>query len=136
MKSEAVTFPIKSAYGKDLPKELSGSFTVEVFENRSEIPDGKRLNDDQYVAAVNAREKAKLRAKATTEALDAAAKTWTGPEGEVNPYSKPDPNSEPVVREQMLKSLMKLHGLSEEVAKQVLAATDAAAASVKQQASA
>lgn len=136
MKTTTAEVNIKTAFGTELPKELqllglkTKPFTE--YETENEIPAGERLTSDQYTAAVNARTKAKMKAQTTTDALDDAAKAYATahPGTKVNPYEKPDVNSEDVMRANMLKTLMKLHkGMSEEVALQILnAATQAAVA--------
>lgn len=114
-----VEFEVANAFGKALPSPVKGSYTIPVvFETREEIPDGKRLNDDQYVNAVNAAEKAKLRAKATEAALKAAG------------FEKPDQNSPEVISENQVKLIMKLHNVSDAVARQIFEAQQKIAASL------
>jgi hypothetical protein len=119
MKSVTVDVKVENAYGKELPTPVTFSFDFEEYETRSEIPDGERLTDDQYVQAVNARRKANKRAKETEKQLKAAG------------IQKPDPNSPDVIREQQIKLIQKLHSVSSEVATQIFEAQQKMAESLK-----
>lgn len=119
MKTESFTGTVESAYGKVLPSKVSFSGTFEKVENVNEIPDDEKLGPADILDVVNAKRKAAARAKATLEALQAAG------------IEKPDPNSPDVIRANMVKSLMKLHNISEDVAKQILAAAEQAGNAVK-----
>lgn len=119
MTTEKLEFDVKSAFGTELLSPVHvGPIEVSLFENRNEIPDGQRLTDEQYTTAVNARIKAKVRADATAKALDAAG------------IKKPDTNDPSVIRANMVKMLVKLHGISEDAAGKILAASEAAASSL------
>jgi hypothetical protein len=129
LKSETVTFPIKAAFGSgewdDKSLFLTGSFEFTGYDTKAEIREEDLLDADAYVSAVNARLKAKARAKATTAALDTAAKKWvaSGKTG-INPYERPDQNTPEVIRENMIKSTMKLHKVSREVAEKIQAMSE------------
>ncbi len=119
MKTETFKGTVESAYGKVLPSAVSFSGSYEAFESYDEVAKANELlSNDDILNAVNAKRKAAARATATTEALQAAG------------IAKPDPNSPEVIRANMVKSLMKLHNISEDVATQILNAASAAAGQV------
>lgn len=120
MKTETFKGTVESAYGKVLPSPVSFEGNFEAFETYDEIVKANEVpSNDEIVTIVNAKRKATARAAATTEALNAAG------------IAKPDPNSPDVIRASMVKSLMKLHNVSEDVAKQILSAAEQASAAVK-----
>lgn len=115
MKTETFKGTVESAYGKVLPSPVSFSGSFEAFETFAEIQAAKEEpSNDDIVGIVNAKRKASARAAATTEALQAAG------------IAKPDVNSPDVIRANMVKSLMKLHNISEAVATQILSAAEQA----------
>lgn len=115
MVTEKFSGTVESAYGKVLPSPVKFEGTFEAFASYQEVADAKELpSNDDIVNIVNAKRKAAARALATTEALTAAG------------IAKPDPNSPVVIRANMVKSLMKLHNISEDVATQILAAAEQA----------
>ncbi len=117
MKTETFKGTVESAYGKVLPTAVSFNGTFESVEKLEEIPDDEKLGPADIINVVNAKRKAAARAAATTEALQAAG------------IAKPDPNSPDVMKENMVKMLMKLHpGLSADDAKNALEASIAAVA--------
>lgn len=119
MKTETFKGTVESAYGKVLPTAVTFSGSYEAFESFAEIVAAKEEpSNEDIVNIVNAKRKAAARATATTEALDRAG------------IAKPDPNSPDVIKANMVKSLMKLHNISEDVAKQILAAAQQAAGAV------
>lgn len=119
MKSETFKGAVESAYGKVLPTKVEFSGTFESVERLEEIPDDEKLGPADIIDVVNSRRKAAARAKATLEALNAAG------------VEKPDPNSPAVIESNMVKSLMKLHNISEDIAKQILTAATQAASAVR-----
>jgi hypothetical protein len=118
MKTETFSGKVESAYGKVLPAPVSFSGSFEAVEKVEEIPDDEKLGPADILDVVNAKRKASARAKATTEALQAAG------------HSKPDPNDPATIRANMVKSLMKLHNISEDVAVKILEAAEAASKQV------
>lgn len=118
MKTETFKGSVESAYGKVLPKKVEFAGSFEAVEAENEIPESEKLGPSDILDVVNARRKAAARAKATLEALNAAG------------IEKPDPNNPDVIRASMVKSLMKLHNISEEVATQILNAASSAAGQV------
>jgi hypothetical protein len=130
MKTETVEFPIKSAFAsgewEDKSLWLKGSFQFTGYDNKAEIKEEHLLDADAYVSAVNAKLKAKERAKATTAALEVAAKAFkaANPNAVINPYERPDQNTPEVIRENMIKSTMKLHKVSREVAEKIQAMSE------------
>lgn len=119
MKTETFKGTVESAYGKQLPSAVSFSGSFEAFESYDEVAKANELpSNDDVVNIVNAKRKAAARAKATTEALQAAG------------IEKPDTSSPEYVRESMVKSLMKLHNLSEENARKIVESMSAAASQV------
>jgi hypothetical protein len=119
MKSVTFKGTVESAYGKPLPKPVDFAGTFDAVERVDEIPDDEKLGPADILDVVNARRKASARAKATTEALQAAG------------IEKPDVNSPDVIRENLIKGHMKLHNISREVAEQIQAMAEKAAASSK-----
>ena len=110
MKTTTFSGEVASAYGETLPKPIAFSGSYDAFESYEEVSGANELpSNDEVVAFVNAKRKANARAKATTAALEAAG------------ISKPDPNSPEVLRSNMVKNLMKLKGLSESEASQIVA---------------
>lgn len=96
MKSETFKGSVESAYGQQLPKAVEFSGSYEAFENYDEIKAANELpSNDEIVTIVNAKRKAAARAKATTEALQAAG------------VEKPDPNSPAIAIERMVKDAMR-----------------------------
>lgn len=119
MKPEKFNGTVESAYGKVLPTAVKFSGEFEAFESFQEIVAAKEEpSNDDIVNIVNAKRKAAARATATMEALQAAG------------IAKPDPNSPDVIRANMVKSLMKLHNISEAVATQILSAAEQASGAV------
>src|SRR5258708_1687351 len=118
MKTETFSGAVESAYGKVLPTKVSFTGSFEAYENISEVPQSERLTPKDELDVLNTARKASARAKATTEALDRAG------------FPKPDPNSPDVIRASMVKSLMKLHNISEEVATSILQAAESASKQV------
>ena len=118
MKTETFKGTVESAYGKVLPSPVSFSGSFESLESVAEIPDDEKLGPADILNVVNAKRKASARAAATTEALQAAG------------IAKPDPNAPDVIRANMVKSLMKLHNISEDVATSILAAAESASKQV------
>lgn len=118
MKTETFKGTVENAYGKVLPTPVSFSGSFEAVERIDEIPDDEKLGPADIIGVVNAKRKQAARAKATTEALQAAG------------VEKPDPNSPAVIRATMVKSLMKLHNLDEATATKILEASEAAAKQV------
>ena len=118
MKTETFKGTVESAYGKVLPTPVSFSGSFEAVEKLDEVPDDEKLGPADIISVVNAKRKSAARAKATTEALQAAG------------VEKPDPNDPAVMRASMVKSLMKLHNISEAVATQILAAAEQASGAV------
>jgi len=114
MKTEAFKGTVESAYGKTLPSPVSFSGQFEAVENTEEIPDNEKLGPADIIQVVNAKRKAAARAKATTEALQAAG------------IEKPDTSSAEYITEQMVKGLAKLHGISEDDARRVVQSMSAA----------
>ena len=120
MKTETFSGTVESAYGKVLPSPVKFSGSFEAFESFAEVQAAKEEpSNDDIVTIVNAKRKAAARATATTEALQAAG------------IAKPDPNSPEVMRANTIKTLMKLHNISEAVATQILSAAEQAAAATK-----
>lgn len=116
MKTETFKGTVESAYGKVLPSPVSFSGSFEAFESFAEVQAAKEEpSNEDIVGIVNAKRKAAARASATNDALQAAG------------IAKPDPNSPDVIRANMVKSLMKLHNISEDVATQILNAAQQAA---------
>jgi hypothetical protein len=119
MKTEKFSGTVESAYGKVLPSPVKFDGTFEAFETYDEVKTANEIpSNEDIVNIVNAKRKAAARASATTEALQAAG------------IEKPDPNSAEVISATMVKLLMKQHKVSEEVAKQILAAATQAAGAV------
>jgi hypothetical protein len=119
MKATSFKGTVESAYGKVLPTAVSFSGEFEAVETVEEIPDGEKLGPADIIDVVNAKRKAAARAKATTEALQAAG------------IEKPDPNSEEVMLEQSIKMNMKLYSLDRATAEKVVAAARQAALALK-----
>ena len=119
MKTESFSGTVESAYGKVLPSPVKFSGSFEAFESFTEVQTAKEEpSNEDIVSIVNAKRKAAARAQATTEALTAAG------------IAKPDPNAPEVIRASMVKSLMKLHNISEAVATQILSAAEQASKQV------
>lgn len=120
MTSETINFEVKSAFGNELPTPVKvGPYDVSLFDNMNEIPTGQRLNDEQYVNAVNARIKSKARADETAKALKAAG------------IEKPDQNTPEVIKANMVKGMLKMFpALSEAQATALVDQQTAAAASL------
>ena len=114
MKTETFKGTVESAYGKTLPSPVSFSGQFEAVEKTEEIPQSEQLGPADIIQVVNAKRKAAARAKATTEALQAAG------------IEKPDTSSPEYVTESIIKGLMKLHGLSEDEARRVITGIGAA----------
>jgi adenine-specific DNA methylase len=109
MQTETFKATVSSAYGESLPKAIAVTGSFDAFESYDELKGANELpSNDEVVAFVNAKRKANARAKATTEALEAAG------------ISKPDPNSPDVLKSSMIKNLMKLKGLDEATATQIV----------------
>lgn len=105
MKSTKFEGTVTAAYGKDLasPVSFSGQYDAyETFEEAQKAND--LLSNEEHLNAINAKRKAAARAKSTTSALEAAG------------ISKPDPNSPEVLKDTMIRNLIKLQGLDEATA--------------------
>jgi len=110
MKTETFKGEVSSAYGETLPSPIAFSGTYEAFESYQDVQAANELpSNDEIVSFVNAKRKANARAKATTAALEAAG------------ISKPDPNSPEVLKANMVRNLIKLKGLTEAEATQIVA---------------
>jgi len=119
---KATTFhgTVESAYGKPLPKAVEFSGSYDAFENMTEVRSAKEeLSDDEELAVINAKRKAASRAAATTAALDTAG------------YEKPKADDPAVITENMIKGMMKLHGLTREQAEAAFKLASEAATAVK-----
>lgn len=109
MKAQKFQGTVSSAYGKELTTPVSFSGQFDEYESFDEAKAANDLlSNDEHLNAINAKRKAAARAKATTAALDAAG------------VQKPDPNSPEVLKETMIKNLVKLQGLSEDVARSMV----------------
>lgn len=109
MKATKFEGSVSAAYGKELetPVSFSGQYdSYETFDEAKTAND--LLSNEEQLNAINAKRKAAARAKATTAALDAAG------------IQKPDPNSPEVLKETMVKNLIKLQGLDEATAKSMV----------------
>lgn len=109
MKTETFEGEVSTAYGKTLdpPVKFSGSF--DSFENYEEAETAKELlSKEDELGVINAKRKQKEAAKAKEAALKAAG------------IEKPDPNSPEVLRDGLIKGLMKRKGLDEATATQVI----------------
>lgn len=115
MKTEAFSGKVESAYGNQLEKAVAFSGNYEAFETYDEVAKANELpSNDEVVTFVNNRRKANAKAKAMTAALDAAG------------IQKPDPNSPEVLRKGAIANLVKLYGLTEEVAASIIDGASAA----------
>lgn len=119
MKTETFKGEVSQAYGKVLPTPVTFEGSFDAFETYNEVVTAKEEpSNEDVVNIVNAKRKASARAAATVAALEAAG------------IAKPDPNSPDVIKASMVKSLMKLHNISEAVATQILNAAQQAAGAV------
>jgi hypothetical protein len=118
MKTETFKGTVESAYGKVLTSAVAFSGSYEAVERVDEIPDDEKLGPADILQVVNAKRKAAARAKATAEALQAAG------------ISKPDANDPATIRETMIKSTMKLHNVSREVAERIQKMSEEAVAAL------
>lgn len=115
MKTETFSGKIETAFGKTLPSPVSFSGSFEAYENYEDIVKANDLlSNEEVLNAVNAKRKAKARAAATTEALQAAG------------IEKPDTSSPEYVKAQMVKSFAKLYKVSEADASAMLEQAGAA----------
>lgn len=125
---------VSSAFGTEIP-EIPYEYQAVQFNAIDDVRTANKFpDDDEILAVVNAKEKAGARAKQTAIELERASKAFLADvanAGKVNPYVKPDQNSEPVMRANMVKTIMKLNGLSEEIALQIVNAAIAAGKAAK-----
>jgi len=119
MKTETFKGTVESAYGKVLPSVVNFSGEFQAVEKVDEIPDDEKLGPADILQVVNAKRKAAARAKATTEALQAAG------------IEKPDTSSADYILDSMAKSLVKMHGIAYADAYKLVKAQSDAAASLK-----
>lgn len=105
MKTETFKFNVETAYGQTLSPAIPVSGSYEELENYEEIPAKEMPDRDDILKVVNAKRKAASRAKATTEALQAAG------------IEKPTAKDNSVAIREMAK-IFKLRGDSDEVAEQ------------------
>lgn len=120
MKTEKFSGSVESAYGKVLPSKVTFSGEYQAVEKLEEIPDDEKLGPADIIDVVNAKRKASARAKATTEALQAAG------------IEKPDPNNPATIVETMVKMTLKLNpGMTEDVARQIVKASQQMASQFK-----
>jgi hypothetical protein len=119
MTTETFKGTVESAYGKQLPAAVAFSGSYEAYQTYDEVKAANDvLSNEEMLAVVNAKRKASARAKATVEALQAAG------------IEKPDANSPETIKANMVKMLMKLHGVDEATATSILnMASEAAGAS-------
>lgn len=109
MKTETFKGEVSSAYGETLPKPIAFSGSYEAYESYEEMQGKNDVpSNDDVLSFRNNQLKANARAKATTAALDAAG------------IAKPDPNSPEVLKSNMVKNLMKMKGLDEATATQIV----------------
>lgn len=109
METVTANAEVASAYGEVIPA-IKFSFVFDKFKDADEVKSKytpTELND-LILSAANAASKANARAKATEVALTGAG------------YKKPDPNSPEVLKSNMVKNLMKLKGLDEASATQIV----------------
>lgn len=88
MKTEKLEGTIESAFGSKLPQALSYAGSFEAYENSSEVRAANDMpSDDEVVSFRNTQRRNNKRQALMTDALEAAAKAWTGTG--TNPYVKP-----------------------------------------------
>jgi hypothetical protein len=109
MKATKFEGTVSAAYGKELETPVSFSGQYEAYETFDEAKAANDLlSNEEHLNAINAKRKAAARAKATTDALTAAG------------INKPDPNSPEVLKDTMVKNLMKQTGVAEDVARSMI----------------
>lgn len=72
MEKETFGFTIETAYGKKLDTPIDVSAAYDKYQNHSEIPSKELPDEKEILNYVNAKNKAKERAAATTKALSDA----------------------------------------------------------------
>jgi hypothetical protein len=107
MKVTAFKGSVEKAYGKDLPAKVDFSGSYEHLEKHDVIPADEVLTAEDILDVVNNKRKASARAAETLKALNAAGIT------------KPDMNDPAIVRENAIKTHMKLFKCSRERAEMI-----------------
>lgn len=88
MKTETLKGTIESAFGTKLPAALEYSGSFEAYENVGEVKSANDMpSDDEVVSFRNTQRRNNKRQSLMQDALDVAAKAWTGTG--TNPYVKP-----------------------------------------------
>lgn len=94
MKTVTKKFTISTAYGQPLDTPIESTFSFEQLEKGDEIPAKEQPDADDILNMVNAKRNASARAKATTEALNAAG------------IEKPSTDTPEYRRNQIIKALV------------------------------
>jgi hypothetical protein len=116
MKTETLKGTIESAFGVKLPSALEYNGSFEAYENVSEVRAANDMpSDDEVVSFRNTQRRNNKRQALMTDALEVAAKAWTGTG--TNPYVKPTLETSSDLRFKVIYDALIAAGKSEEEAK-------------------
>jgi hypothetical protein len=115
MKTETLKGTIESAFGAKLPQALTYAGSFEAYESAGEVRSANDMpSDDEVVSFRNTQRRNNKRQALMQDALDVAAKGWTGTG--TNPYVKPTLETSSDLRFKVIYDALIASGKSEEEA--------------------
>jgi hypothetical protein len=115
MKTETLKGTIESAFGVKLPSALEYAGSFEAYENSGEVRAANDMpSDDEVVSFRNTQRRNNKRQSLMTDALEVAAKAWSGTG--TNPYVKPTLETSSDLRFKVIYDALIAAGKSEQEA--------------------